>query len=126
MNSWHKGHPSDRRKTTIDTGLFLSKSSIFISSELTVNIDLFFMAWRMFKFLAWSDGFPEKTEHPQSMSSAVKDERPVFTKHDGFGSDGCPIFDAAEWAVENARALFVVALKARSKSEVGDILILLR
>lgn len=92
------------------------------------------MAWRGFKVLAMSDGFPAKTVglQPQSMSSPFDDDNPFLMKDDEDGviipilgtPTESPLLDPSQWLGENARASFTDALDAIIRREDIDSLIL--
>jgi len=106
MRSWQRGHPSDRRKTTMETEfpsfLFSSKLSIPISSESIPNIEPLRMAWRGFEDLTASDGLPENIvgAQPQSSLSLLEKYFLGVTKEDRDDTNvllgattGCPFLD---------------------------------
>ena len=122
MNSWHRGHPSERKKTTIETELFLSKSSMTIGLSSRLTTELLRMAWRGLAALATSDGFPEYIvdAQPQSLSS--------FKTAFICVEDGSMLFETSardpfvDWCGENASTSCVDALSARRS--IDDSLIL--
>lgn len=72
MNSWHKGHPSERKKHTMDTPLqssFPIKLFVSIGSPFAFETEYRPMTSRAFKAFALSVGFPDMTTSSQPQSS---------------------------------------------------------
>jgi len=129
------GHPSERKKTTIERGLPLlllfSKSSITTSSESRLRMEPLRMACRGLEALATSDGFPEKIvdAQPQSVSSFKVDFSCVIGNCRGDGrfllevTVRDPFLDRVGWFSENAAAFCLGADNANRRKAASLILL---
>ena len=74
MTSWHRGHPSERRKITTEVPLVPIKSFTLVCSPLTEKMGFAPTACRGSIARALSEGFPEKVVQPQSGMSVDRDK----------------------------------------------------